>query len=119
MHAKTGLIFLYATIFLCNLDKTIAQRILPNLQAFAEMSIFIPRYFKQMFFAYPLPDSNRTENYNPFHLWDKALESMVESWQWILERTPEVDNAGFEKVPEKIYHGLHLFAEYLPEMQND
>lgn len=44
---------------------------------------------------------------------------MVESWRWILERTPSVSDEGWEDVPEKIFYGLHLFAEYLPEMQND
>ena len=44
---------------------------------------------------------------------------MVESWRWILERKPVVTDNGCENVPEEIYYGLHLFAEYLPEMQND
>ena len=104
---------------LCNLDKTIARRILPTLQAFASLSIFTPRHFHNMYVGYPLPDSARTKDYNLCNEWDKTLEAMVESWNWILERKPEIIDGGWEDVPEKIYYGLHLFAEYLPEMQND
>lgn len=104
---------------LCNLDKTIAQRIFPTLQAFAALSIFVPKYFIRMFSAYPIPDSNRTKDLNYCNQWDIALEAMVESWRWILKRKPSVSDSGYEEVPEKIYYGLHLFAEYLPEMQND
>ena len=103
---------------LCNLDKTIARRIFPTLQTFAALSIFTPRFFHNML-GYPLPDSARTKDYNFCNEWDKALEAMVESWNWILERKPEIIDGGWEDVPEKIYYGLHLFAEYLPEMQND
>lgn len=102
-----------------NLDKTIARRILPTLQAFAAMSVFTPQYFKQIYYGYPLPDSARTKDYNICDEWDKALEAMVESWNWILDRKPAIIDGGWEEVPEKIYYGLHLFAEYLPEMQND
>lgn len=104
---------------LCNLDKTIARRIFPTLQAFAALSIFTPRYFDNMYFGYPLPDSARTDDYSFVSNWDRVLEAMVESWGWILERKPSIIEGGWEDVPEKIYYGLHLFAEYLPEMQND
>ncbi len=104
---------------LCNLDKTIALRIFNTLQAFAAMSIFTPQYFKRMYYAYPIPDSTRTNEFNYCKAWDKALDAMVKSWRWILERTPVVTDNGCEDVPEEIYYGLHLFAEYLPEMQND
>ncbi len=102
---------------LCNLDKTIARRIFPTLQAFAALSVFSPKYFAHMYYSYPLPNSVRTDDY--IGNWDRALEAMVESWRWILERKPAVIEGGWEDVPEKIYYGLHLFAEYLPEMQND
>lgn len=101
------------------LDKTIAKRILPTLQAFARMSIFTPQYFKRMYYAYPIPEPARTNEFNYCKAWDKALDAMVKSWRWILERTPGVTDNGCEDVPEDIYYGLHLFAEYLPEMQND
>lgn len=104
---------------LCNLDKTIARRIFNTLQAFAAMSIFTPQYFKRMYYAYPIPDSARTNEFNYCRAWDKALNAMVKSWRWILERKPVVTDNGCENVPEEIYYGLHLFAEYLPEMQND
>ena len=103
---------------LCNLDKTIAIRIFPTLQAFAALSVFSPKYFHHMYYSYPLPDSVRTDDYSLGN-WDRALEAMVESWRWILERKPAVIEGGWEDIPEKIYYGLHLFAEYLPEMQND
>lgn len=102
-----------------NLDRTIARQLFPTLQVFAVKSIFTPRYFKRMYWRYPLPDSARTDQYNWSKEWDRALECMVESWQWILERKPIVNKEGFEDVPESVYYGLHLFAEYLPEMQND
>ena len=102
---------------LCNLDKTIARRIFPTLQAFAALSVFSPKYFDHMYYSYPLPNSIRTDDY--IGNWDRALEAMVESWRWILERKPAVIEGEWEDVPEKIYYGLHLFAEYLPEMQND
>ena len=102
---------------LCNLDKTIARRIFPTLQAFAALSVFLPKYFDHMYYSYPLPNSVRTDDY--IGNWDRALEAMVESWRWILERKPAVIEGGWEDVPEKIYYGLHLFVEYLPEMQND
>lgn len=104
---------------LCNLGKTIARRIFPTLQAFAALSVFSPKYFDHMYYSYPLPDSTRTDGYSFVDNWDRALEAMVESWRWILERKPAVIEGGWEDVPEKIYYGLHLFAEYLPEMQND
>lgn len=104
---------------LCNLDKTIARRISPTLQAFAALSIFSPRYFDHMYCSYPLPNSARTDNYSWVSSWYRALEAMVESWGWLLERKPAMLEGGWEDVPEKIYYGLHLFAEYLPEMQND
>ena len=102
-----------------NLDKTIAWRLFPTLQAFAALSVFTPRYFDNMYFSYPLPFSARTNEYNLSKIWDRALEAMVESWQWVLERKPELIDGGWEDVPEKVFYGLHLFAEYLPEMQND
>ena len=83
---------------LCNLDKEIAQRIL---------------------FTYPLPYSARSDDYNFSIHWNNALEAMVGSWDWILEREPSVTDEGWENVPENVFYGLHLFAEYLPEMQND
>lgn len=104
---------------LCNLDKTIAGRIFPTLQAFAALSVFSPKYFYHMYYSYPLPDSARTADYYSLGNWDRALEAMVESWRWILERKPAATEGGWEDIPEKIYYGLHLFAEYLPEMQND
>lgn len=104
---------------LCNLDKTITLRLFPTLQAFAALSVFIPRYFENMYFCYPLPFSARTDDYDFAKIWDRTLEAMVESWQWVLERKPELIDGGWEDVPEKVFYGLHLFAEYLPEMQND
>lgn len=105
---------------LCNLDKTIARRILPTLETFATFCyLSAPRYFRRMFDAYPIPDSVCIKEFDFSTEWGKALKAMVESWRWILERKPTVTGNGHEEVPERIYYGLHLFAEYLPEMHSD
>lgn len=101
-----------------SLDKTIALCLFPTLQAFAALSVFTPKYFDNMYY-YPMPDSARTDDYNFSRHWDEVLHSMVESWQWVLERKPKETEGGWEDVPEKVFYGLPLFAEYLPEMQND
>lgn len=99
---------------LCNLDRTIAKRIFPTLQTFASLSISGPEDFRRMY-VYAIPDSSGLE----MREWRKVLDAMVESWRWILDRPPAETPSGWEKIPEKIYYGLHLFAEYLPEMCSD
>lgn len=102
---------------LLNLDKTIARQIFNTLEAFSVMSIFWPKSLLRRYnFALPF---GSTKKYDTSKEWYKALNAMVKSWKWILERTPEVDANGWEIVPEEIFYGLHQFAEYLPEMQND
>lgn len=97
---------------LCNLDRTLAKAIYPTLSIFANLSVFYPRYFQRMY-VYPI-----REWYNHDE-WDRALDTMVSAWKWLTERRPSVDEVGWEEVPRDVYYGLHLFAEYLPEMQND
>lgn len=104
---------------LCNLDKTIAKRILPTLRAFANMTIIIPNHFRRMYLGWPVPVAHRPRRDGIRNEWDLALAQMVRAWTWILEREPSVSAEGWEEVPLKIYHGLHLFAEYLPEMQSN
>lgn len=103
---------------LLNLDKTIAKLIFPTLESFSYMTAFLPKWFSRIY-TFALPHTVRTDKYNCSEEWHKALEAMVESWRWVLTRKPTVTADGWEEVPEKIYYGLHLFAEYLPEMQND
>lgn len=104
---------------LCNLDKTIASRIFNTLRVFAANSLFPPPNFERGFYPNPDTGSSHKGNSSLRDEWDKALEAMVESWRWILERKPIVTDSGYEEVPDIIYYGLHLFAEYLPEMQNN
>ena len=54
-----------------------------------------------------------------FGYWHEALGSMLKSWQWLRDRKPNNQKVKWEDIPDEIYYGLHLFAEYLPEMQND
>ena len=44
---------------------------------------------------------------------------MADAWEWLAAREDISIQGKWETVPDKVYYGLHLFAEYLPEMQND
>lgn len=44
---------------------------------------------------------------------------MAEACEWLASRENVVASDKWETVPDKVYYGLHLFAEYLPDMQND
>lgn len=105
---------------LINLDRTLAKTILPTFIWFANHSIFSPQYFRRMY-SYPRPRNFNTANsgISAHSQWGQALNAMVKSWEWIRDRQQVIDKNGWESVPDEIYYGLHLFAEYLPEMQND
>lgn len=101
-----------------NLDRTLAETILPTFMWFANHRIFSPQYFKRMY-NYPKASDKTTTSFWSYDQWDAALSAMVSSWKWIRDRNGVDCNGGWESVPDEIYYGLHLFAEYLPEMQND
>lgn len=101
-----------------SLDRTLAKRILPTFIWFANHSIFSPQYFKRMF-NYPKPSNKTTSSVWSYKQWTDALIAMVTSWEWLKDRKVDDCKDGWEQVPDEIYYGLHLFAEYLPEMQND
>ena len=101
-----------------HLDQTLAIRILPTFTWFADHSIFTPKYFERMY-DYPKPMNHKSTMSSCFGYWHEALGSMLKSWQWLRDRKPNNQKVKWEDIPDEIYYGLHLFAEYLPEMQND
>lgn len=109
---------LYSFEELQHLDRTLAIMILPTFTWFATHSIFSPQYFHRMY-NYPHPNYIDTSTIGSFAHWNQALEAMVEAWEWLKERRQTTVQTEWEDVPDEIYYGLHLFAEYLPEMQND
>ncbi len=101
-----------------NLDRTLAKIIFPTFLWFANHSIFSPRYFKSIY-NYSRPRDYKQSAYNCHDQWHKALDAMVKSWEWLKDRKVTQHTDDWEDIPDKVYYGLHLFAEYLPEMQND
>lgn len=95
-------------------DKALAKRIASVLRDFSVCSQFPPTYFTKMY-SYPKahPFSGACTE------WRKALAIMAEAWEWLASRNNVIVSDKWESVPDKVYYGLHLFAEYLPEMQND
>lgn len=93
-----------------NLDRSLAKRIAPVMRRFAQCSRFPPPYFSNMF-------SSPTAN--PCAEWRKALGIMADAWDWLAKRDCGFETCRWEPVPDEVYYGLHLFAEYLPEMQNN
>lgn len=59
------------------------------------------------------------KEYEPGDKWRKTLDIMADAWEWFAAREDISIQGKWETVPDKVYYGLHLFAEYLPEMQND
>lgn len=103
---------------LLNLDHSLAKRILPTFTWFAEHSIFCPKHLDRLF-TFPRQRISESEEYNGFNRWRNALFTMVNAWEWLKNRKTSKKSGEWEDVPDEIYYGLHLFAEYLPEMQND
>ena len=101
-----------------NLDQTLSKRILPTFVWFANHSIFSPKSFERIY-NYPRPLNHERSSYCSSKQWDTALTAMVKSWEWLKNRKPIQSNSEWEDIPNEIYYGLHHFAEYLPEMQND
>lgn len=100
------------------LDRTIAHRITPVIRNFSQCSQFPADYFLRM---YGHPKSGNPVTWNcECHEWRKALSTMADSWEWLANREyDQLLNDKWESIPDEVYYGLHLFAEYLPEMQND
>lgn len=96
-----------------NLDRTIARRIAPVLRDFSICSQFPAGYFSRMY-TYP-GDRFKSSNEE----WRKALALMADSWEWLATRESKMSNEVWEVVPDEIYYGLHLFAEYVWEMNNN
>lgn len=101
-----------------HLDQTLSKIILPTFIWFANHSIFSPKSFGRIY-NYPRPLNYERSSYCSSKQWDTALTAMVKSWEWLKNRKPTQSNSEWEEVPDEVYYGLHLFAEYLPEMQND
>lgn len=97
-----------------HIDRTIARRIAPVMRDFSNCSQFPPAYYERMY------GFNNQAPLSFCEKWRKDLAVMSNAWDWLASR--EVNspaNGDWEDVPAEVCHGLHLFAEYLPEMQND
>lgn len=101
-----------------HLDRTLVKSILPTFLWFANHSIFCPKQLTRLY-GYPKQKGQSSNNYNCSKQWDIYLSAMVKSWEWLKDREIHKKNTDWENVPDEIYYGFHLFAEYLPEMQND
>lgn len=101
-----------------HLDRTIARRIMPVIRIFSLCSQFPADYFSHM---YGFPTSvNPIELNRDCHERQRALSAMTDSWEWLANRKDvQLLNGKWESIPKRVNYGLHLFAEYLPEMQND
>lgn len=82
----------------------IAKRILPALQDFANCTQFPPNYFGQI---YPNLEDECKQ-------WDAVLQEMIYAFTY-LAAPPDKSN---KEAIRRMQIGLHLFAEYLPEMYN-
>ena len=100
------------------LDRALARRIAPVLREFSQCSQFPPAYFTRMY-SYPDAAPFMQKEYEPDDEWRKTLDIMADAWEWLAAREDISIQGKWETVPDKVYYGLHLFAEYLPEMQND
>lgn len=101
-----------------NLDRTLAKRIAPVLRDFSQCSQFPPSYFSRMY-SYPKADPYLQKEYETCSEWRKTLTVMADAWDWLASRDNVTVSDKWEFVPDKVYYGLHLFAEYLSDMQNN
>lgn len=99
-----------------NIDRTLAKRIAPVLRDFSQCSQFPPAYFTKMY-SYPKAKPFNQAEFESCSEWRKALSIMAEAWEWLSSRDNVVMSDKWETVPNKVYYGLHPFAEYLIEMQ--
>lgn len=101
-----------------NLDRALAKRIAPVLRDFSQCSQFPPSYFSRMY-SYPNALPFMRKDYEACAEWRKTLTVMADAWEWLAAREEVAETDKWESIPDRVYYGLHLFAEYLPEMQND
>lgn len=101
-----------------NLDRSLAKRIAPVLHDFSQCSQFPPAYFSRMY-SYPKANPYLQKGYETCSEWRKALTIMADAWDWLATRDNVTVSDKWESVPDKVYYGLHLFAEYLSDMQNN
>lgn len=85
-------------------NRLITQRILPALKDFACRTQFPPDYFCRIY----------TDIEDQCKHWDTALQEMIFAFEY-LANPPKVHKKNDIK---RMQTGLHLFAEYLPEMYN-
>ena len=100
-----------------NLDRSLAKRIAPVLRDFSQCSQFPPADFSRMY-SYPKAIPFKQKEYVRTE-WRKALGIMAYAWDWLAKRDCNCQTCKWEPVPDEVYYGLHLFAEYLPEMQQN
>ena len=101
-----------------NLDSTLAKRIAPVLRNFSQCSQFPPSYFSRMY-SYPKSSPFLKKEYESCFEWRKTLNIMADAWDWLALRDNVIATGKWESVPDRVYYGLHLFAEYLSDMQNN
>lgn len=101
-----------------NLDRSLAKRIAPVLHDFSQCSQFPPAYFSRMY-SYPKAIPFMQKEYESCVEWRKTLGIMAHACDWLAKRDCNCQTCKWETVPDEVYYGLHLFAEYLPEMQNN
>lgn len=101
-----------------NFDRTLAKRIAPVLRDFSQCSQFPPSYFSRMY-SYPKVTPFLQKEYETCFEWRKTLTIMADAWDWLASRDNVIATGKWESVPDKVYYGLHLFAEYLTDMQNN
>lgn len=84
---------------LTNLDKTLANYILPRVKRFREIN-------KQ---SYPADLKDLKQ-------WNKILDYIIWAFQYSLKETIEVDEKTREKNQRKYKKGMKLFAEYFEDL---
>lgn len=70
-------------------------------------------------YSYPKANPYLQKEYETCSEWRKTLTIMADAWDWLASRDNVTVSDKWESVPDKVYYGLHLFAEYLSDMQNN
>ncbi|MDE6542716.1 MAG: hypothetical protein K2K76_01995 [Muribaculaceae bacterium] len=101
---------------LLNFDKSLAKRIAPVLREFSQYKLVPPSNFPVVSSIHGAK-SPICQKYETYIEWRKTMSVMVDAWEWLALRDNVAAGSKWEDVPDKVYNGLHLFAEYLSEMQ--